>query len=71
MWPGRAAATVRPGALLVDGDVAGTWRAKLSGTRLTLTVTPFEPLTARIRTAMTAEAETIAAARGATTVTVA
>lgn len=59
-----------PGALLVDGDIAGTWRAKLSGKRLTLTVTPFAPLPARARKALTAEAETVAAARGATTVTV-
>jgi hypothetical protein len=55
-----------PGAVLVDGEVGGTWRAKLVGKkRLDVTVTPFEPLPARVRVAVDAEAERMAAVRGA------
>lgn len=54
-----------PGALLVAGDVAGTWRAKLAGKRtLALTVTPFDRLPAALRPDLDAEAERIAAVRG-------
>lgn len=55
-----------PGALLVDGEVAGVWRAKQAGKgRLELTVTPFAPLTKRVIGNVEAEAETVRAARGA------
>jgi hypothetical protein len=59
-----------PGALLVDGEVAGTWRPKKSGSRLELTVTPFDRAPARVRTAVEAEAERVAEVRGATGVRV-
>ncbi|MFE9954095.1 DNA glycosylase AlkZ-like family protein [Micromonospora sp. NPDC005299] len=60
-----------PGALLVDGEVAGTWRVKQATKgRLDLTVTPFAPLPARVARAVEAEAETVRAARGGTGVRV-
>ncbi len=60
-----------PGAVLADGEVVGTWRtAKATKTRLALVVTPFRALSARTRKAVEAEAETLAALRGATTAAV-
>jgi hypothetical protein len=54
-----------PGAVLVDGDVAGTWRARKVGkARLELTVDPFGPLPPPVRDALVPEAERVAAARG-------
>lgn len=54
-----------PGALLADGELAGTWRAKGSGRkRLEFTLTPFWPLPAPVKKAAEAEAERVAAARG-------
>jgi Winged helix DNA-binding domain len=54
----------RPGALLVNGEIVGGWRAKMAGKkRLDVTVTPFEPLSDQVRTAIEAEASTVAAAR--------
>lgn len=55
-----------PGAVLVGPEVAGIWRSRLSGKKLTLTVQPFDgkiPVKA-----LQAEAERLAAARGATAV---
>lgn len=55
-----------PGAVLVDGEISGVWRAKTAGRRrIDLTVTPFGELTARVRRAVEAEAEQVARARGA------
>jgi hypothetical protein len=55
-----------PGALLVDGEVAGTWRARTAGrNRLDVTVAPFAPLPARVRAAVDEEAARVAAARAA------
>ncbi|GAA4573596.1 crosslink repair DNA glycosylase YcaQ family protein [Micromonospora coerulea] len=60
-----------PGALLVDGEVAGVWRAKQAGRgRLELTVTPFGPLTKRVAREVEAEAETVRATRAASDVRV-
>lgn len=53
-----------PGAVLVDGEVVGTWRAKASGRKLTITVTPFAGLEPALRAAVDDEAERVAAARG-------
>ncbi|HEX3812798.1 MAG TPA: crosslink repair DNA glycosylase YcaQ family protein [Mycobacteriales bacterium] len=59
-----------PGALLVDGEVAGVWRAKAGKSRLTVTVSPFQPIAAGRRKEVAAEAERVAAVRGATAVEV-
>jgi hypothetical protein len=58
-----------PGVLLVDGEIAGTWRAKMAGKdRVDLTVTAFGKLPAAA--ALAEEAQVVAAARGASTATV-
>jgi len=61
-----------PGALLVDGEIVGTWRARRAGrSTLEVTLLPFEPLSGlgrserRIRAEIEAEARSLAAARGA------
>ncbi|MGW0431029.1 DNA glycosylase AlkZ-like family protein [Micromonospora sp. NPDC003197] len=60
-----------PGALLVDNEIVGVWRAKLAGrSRLEVTVTPFEPLPNRVRSAIDDEARVLAQARGAADVRV-
>ncbi|MFF0369777.1 DNA glycosylase AlkZ-like family protein [Micromonospora sp. NPDC005087] len=60
-----------PGALLLDGEIAGTWRARQAGKgRLELTVSPFSALPARVRREVDAEAATVAAARAAADVQV-
>lgn len=66
LWPVLG----RPGAVLADGEIAGTWRTRTSGRALTITVEPFWPLDPRVRRAIEAEAERVAAVRGATSVTV-
>jgi hypothetical protein len=67
LWPVLG----RPGALFVDGEVAGTWRPKRAGKKLTLTVEAFAPLPPPVWAAVEAEAERVAASRGATDVAVA
>jgi len=66
LWPVLG----RPGALLVDGDVAGLWRPKTSGKKLTLAVEAFGSLPASVWVQVEAEAERVAAYRGATSVSV-
>ncbi|WP_206795533.1 DNA glycosylase AlkZ-like family protein [Amycolatopsis sp. MtRt-6] len=53
-----------PGVLLADGDIAGTWRTKGSGAKLTITVTAFDPLRPAAREEAEAEAARMAAVRG-------
>ena len=53
-----------PGAVLVDGEVAGTWRTRASGKRLDVTVSCFRPLTKPETAAIEDEAARIAALRG-------
>jgi winged helix DNA-binding protein len=57
LWPVLG----RPGAVLVDGEIAGTWRAKASGRNLTVTVDPWG---GRLPAGVEAEAERFAAYRG-------
>lgn len=60
-----------PGVLLLDGEIAGVWRAKMSGrTRVELTVTPFATLPAKTRKAADDEAAAVARARGVATATI-
>ncbi|WP_250001496.1 DNA glycosylase AlkZ-like family protein [Actinoplanes sp. M2I2] len=61
-----------PGALLVDGEIAGVWRAKTSGRkRVDLTVTAFDSLSARRRDQIEGEAGEVARAREVAEATVA
>lgn len=54
-----------PGALLVDGEVAGVWRTKGSGRkRLDFTVSVFDGIPATAKKAAEAEAESVASVRG-------
>ncbi|MFD0518466.1 DNA glycosylase AlkZ-like family protein [Paractinoplanes durhamensis] len=54
-----------PGALLLDGEIAGVWRAKMAGRkRVDLTVTSFGPLPAPRRKQIEAEAAEVARGRG-------
>ncbi|MDT4930456.1 MAG: hypothetical protein QOF92_3323 [Pseudonocardiales bacterium] len=66
LWPVLG----RPGALCVEGEIAGTWRTKSSGRKLTITVEAFGPLPASVWKQVDAEAERIAEVRAAKDVTV-
>ena len=66
LWPVLG----RPGALLVDGDVVGTWRPKSSGRKLTVSVAAFAPLPPTVWRQVEAEAERVAAVRGASSANV-
>jgi Winged helix DNA-binding domain len=60
-----------PGAVVVDGEVAGTWRSRTTGKkRLTLTVQPFGTLTKKVRNEIEDEAQRIGVARGTAEVAV-
>ncbi len=59
LWPTLG----RPGAVLVDGEVAGLWRPRTSGTKLAVTVTPWGDLAA-VQVRVQEEAERLAATRG-------
>ncbi len=61
LWPVLG----RPGALFVDGEVAGTWRPKASGTKLTVQVEPFAALPPPVWAQVEVEAERVGAVRGA------
>jgi hypothetical protein len=56
-----------PGTVLVDGEVAGLWRAAKKGRKLVVTVDPLGELTASATEELAAEAERIAPFRGAET----
>jgi hypothetical protein len=54
----------RPGGVLVDGEVVGTWRAKKSGSAVTVTIEPWAPVAPAERTAIGEQAERLSAFRG-------
>ena len=56
----------RPGGLLVDGEVRGSWRARTKGTKVELTVTPWATLTKVSRKRAEDAGEELAAHRGLT-----
>ncbi|GGM60186.1 DNA glycosylase AlkZ-like family protein [Dactylosporangium sucinum] len=53
-----------PGVLLHDGDLAGTWRGTVRKGRLEVALTPWGRLSTATRSAVEAEAQTIAVVRG-------
>jgi hypothetical protein len=66
LWPVLG----RPGVLFVDGEVVGTWRTRASGSKLTVAVAAFAPLPPPVWRQVEAEAERVAAVRGAADVSV-
>ena len=60
LWPVLG----RPGAIVADGEVIGTWRPRTSGRNLTLRIDPWEPLHPRDRALAEAQAERLATHRG-------
>lgn len=59
LWPVLG----RPGAVLVDGEVVGTWRPRKSGKTFTVAVQPWHRLSDATRKAITTQAEHLAAYR--------
>jgi Winged helix DNA-binding domain len=49
-----------PGALLVDGAVAGTWRGRVHGERWEVEIEPFGRLSAKVRASLSEAAESMA-----------
>lgn len=66
LWPVLG----RPGALLVDGEVAGAWRTKASGKKLVINVEAFAPLPPAAWKQIEAEAHRVGEVRGFSDVTV-
>jgi hypothetical protein len=66
LWPVLG----RPGAVLVEGEIAGTWRTKASGKKLAISVDPFVPLPRGAVKQLDAEAERVAQVRGAKDVSI-
>jgi len=66
LWPVLG----RPGVLLVNGEVTGLWRPKTSGKKLTVNVEAFGAVPASVWEQVEAEAERVAAYRGAASVSV-
>jgi hypothetical protein len=59
LWPTLG----RPGAVLIDGAVAGTWRPRKSGKRFTVQVEPWQPVPPELRAGIAEQAERLAAYR--------
>jgi hypothetical protein len=53
----------RPGAVLVDGEIAGTWRARKTGSAVTVSVQAWDAMSPALRTAIGQQAERLAAFR--------
>lgn len=60
LWPVLG----RPGAVLVDGEIAGLWRPRKSGKKFNVAVEPWRDLAPAERKLVEAEAEKLAAFRG-------
>lgn len=67
LWP----AIGLPGAVLAGGGIAGLWRTKAAGRRLTVTITPWRTLTSTEQQALQAESEVAGTVRGAAATTLA
>ncbi|GAA2368656.1 hypothetical protein Cme02nite_73330 [Catellatospora methionotrophica] len=59
LWPVLG----RPGAVLSGGELVGVWRPRKSGKKFTVAVEPWGPMAAATRTAVTEQAERLAAHR--------
>ena len=56
----------RPGAIVVDGDIAGTWRPRASAKKVSVAIEPWRKLSKLESAALEGEAERLAAFRGVT-----
>jgi hypothetical protein len=56
-----------PGGVLVDGEIVGTWRSRIKGARLAVTIEAFSGLAPSARRAIADEAERVAPFRGCET----
>ena len=54
----------RPGGIVADGELIGTWRPRTSGKKLTVRMELWGPLSGRDRALVEEEAERLAAHRG-------
>jgi winged helix DNA-binding protein len=54
----------RPGGVLVDGEVVGTWRPRKAGRRLGLQVQLWQDVSPAVQTALAEQAEALATCRG-------
>ena len=59
LWPVLG----RPGALLHNGEIAGSWRPRQSGGKLTVAVEPWVKVSTAVRNAITEQAERLATHR--------
>ena len=59
LWPVLG----RPGAVLVDGELVGTWRPRKSGNTLRVAIQPWQKLTATTRDDIVEQAERLAVYR--------
>ncbi|MFI0480969.1 winged helix DNA-binding domain-containing protein [Actinomadura sp. 9N215] len=59
-----------PGTVLVDGEIAGVWRPRKRGRKLTISLKSFGTLPVRTKKPLQAEAEQVATLRGASSVDV-
>jgi hypothetical protein len=59
LWPVLG----RPGAVLVDGELVGTWRPRKSGKTFTVAIQPWRKLAGTNRKAITEQAEHLATYR--------
>ncbi|WP_430331541.1 winged helix DNA-binding domain-containing protein [Rhodococcus sp. ACT016] len=62
LWPTLG----RPGAIAVGGEIAGLWRPRTSGKKLTVEVTPWTAMSKAVRAGVDAEASALADFRGVT-----
>ena len=62
LWPVLG----RPGAVLSDGEIVGSWRPRKSGARLSLAILSWRAPSKALRAAVSEQAERLAAFRGAT-----
>ena len=60
LWPVLG----RPGAVLVDGELVGSWRPRQSGKSLRVAVRPWRKLSTTVHKGVTEQAERLAAYRG-------
>ena len=53
-----------PGAVLADGEIVGTWRARVKGAGLQISVEPFGRVSRRVQEEIEPEANRVALIRG-------